>query len=161
MTRCPNQTYFFGRLSGFHEWDLLGKSDCTARHRVLSCSSWLASVGWLVWSLIRWNWLKLMVGVTHGQDCINNQSFDATLSIHVTPLTVQMYIKTIGKNFNKMTPSFKRNLRVEKHLSANYIWLSCTRPPITFQILQCEHTKRQTRAHNSQHQLTILTIISE
>ena len=45
----------------------------------------MVGMGWaLVWSQIRWNWLKLMVAVTHGQDCINNQSFEATLSIHVT-----------------------------------------------------------------------------
>ena len=38
----------------------------------------------LVWVLIRWTWLKLMVAVTEAQDCINNQPFDSTLSIHVT-----------------------------------------------------------------------------
>ena len=38
----------------------------------------------LVWVLIRWTWLKLMVAVTEAQDCINNQPFDSTLSMHVT-----------------------------------------------------------------------------
>ena len=57
----------------------------------------------LVWSLIRWNWLKLMEAVTHAQDCINNQSFDGTLSIHVSQLTVHPEIKTSGQKMNKTT----------------------------------------------------------